>query len=158
MGKTILVIAAILLFSTDSSCQEHKWYYKQYGVTDINQLSTGQLNEALRIAKKKATPGIVVLVGGMGCSTAGLLVLLSTIGNEVKGTEVNTGSSLLVAGLVAGGSGAIWASVYTSRSREIKRILRSREAKIGLIKNPVFDISGDFKDSLVPGLLITFNF
>lgn len=159
MRKAILIITATFLFSIDSNCQENKWYFKQYGVTDINQLSTEQLNEALSIAKKKATPGEVILIGGMVCSATGLLVLLSAIGSEEdSGSTAKTGSSLLLGGLIVGGGGAMWASVYTSRSREIKRTLKSRGVKIGLINNPTFNFSSDCKNSLVPGLAITFNF
>jgi hypothetical protein len=159
MRIAIFIITAMLLFSINGNCQENKWYFKQYGVPNINQLSTEQLNEALSIAKKKATPGKVILIGGMVCSATGLLVLLSTIGSEEdSGSKAKTGSLLLLGGLIAGGGGAMWASVYTSRSREIKRTLKSRGVKIGLINNPTFNISADCKNSLVPGLAITFDF
>jgi hypothetical protein len=81
MKKAALVFAAIILFSVNCNCQ---WYYKKYGVKDINQLSREQLNERLSMNKKIIGLNVCIMIVGTGFIIGGTHLINKANAEEVS--------------------------------------------------------------------------
>jgi hypothetical protein len=154
MKSTFLIIIAIILISTNGNCQ---WYNRVYGVNELNQLSTEQLNNALKWTQRKIQTGEIISgIGAVGI-IGGII--------EIKATSNLPGSFAAVWGMIAIILSVpaeitgltIW-GVNAKRKGEIKMCLQT--AKIGLDFNndPTMTMFENSNFNLRPAIAVVISF
>jgi hypothetical protein len=164
MKKIILFTTIILLSSLESNCQ---WYYKKYGVKDLNQLSQEQLTEASMIKKKQVSADIaligmspIFIVGGISLANYALNQLAS--GDKLTFFKFHwygflniIGRGLVLAGSGIGICGLVFLPIHLSQRSEINKIIQSTKIKVGLMPYPADNVFTCSTISQVPGISIT---
>lgn len=141
MKKTIVAFCFFIAAFLSSYGQ---WYERQYNVSDINQLSKGQLELSVILAKNNLlTAGFVSGMGAIGWT------LTSLANMSVIGTGI-------CAGVFVGG--AITGIVYMQRIGKIKStIRRNYPASASLNISPAL-ILNKYSGSYSSGISLTFEF
>jgi hypothetical protein len=163
MKKVILILAAIILLSVDGICQNY--YYKKYGVKELNQLTQDQLAKEL-IFNKKA---MVFSIGALAVGTS-FIVLGSYLNKEankdlstVEDFEAWPYQKVLGIAFIAGGSvidlcGLFLLPYSLIQIDKIKELLGNSEVKLGFINGPTDIMYNRSKMPLTPGISLTINF
>jgi hypothetical protein len=152
MKKVFLIAAVLLLISESCNCQ---WYNRQYGVSDLNQLSQQQLNGALRKAKSGVVCGSVLSI----VSAAGIFGGISIASNAAPGDLEAALAGIGLAGISVSTeiTGLIVLFSHVSRAERIKEIMKKKEIKLGVTNyqndKMVSGSSGSF-----PGFSLAFRF
>ena len=151
MKKAFFFVAAILI-SASVHCQ---WYHRQYGVSDLNQLTKEQLNIALKKANGGVTCGTVLsLAGAIGI--VGSLIILKDSNKPENIGKSFVGLGLLALSIPLELTGLVVLGTHRSRVISIKEAMKNTELKIGLINLREFTA-----DSFLPattGLSVSFRF
>jgi hypothetical protein len=149
--KAFLILITTIMLSASGNCQ---WYNSRYGVTNINQLSTEQLNESLRRYNKAVICwSIVSLAGAIGIGT-GIIFLKKT--DSEAGAMV--GAFLIAHTIPIEILGLAGCGIQGSRVRSIKKVLNSTELKMGLANYQMGNIYAGSQGIVVPGLSVTISF
>jgi hypothetical protein len=162
MKKVVLFLAVIILLSVESNCQ---WYYKKYGVKDLNQLSQEQLNKRLRINKKLIGFNVGVMIVGTTFIIAGTHLINKANAEElsVEGfynypREKTMGIVFLSSGIICDICGLILLPLNLTEINKIKKVLGNPEIKLGLISCPTNNIINHSNISLIPGISLAIQF
>lgn len=98
--KRIIICALLFIVALNSHAQ---WFYKSYGVTNINDLSESQLKLALQDAEKKIKTGKTLTFIGIGSTILGSIIYadaMSSAGDswdEFWNSMSKGGAGLLIA-------------------------------------------------------------
>lgn len=158
MKKTFLILATIMLLSIDGNCQ---WYYKKYGIKDLNQLSKEQLTEALKLSNINVGVSIGCLtILGPPLIIGGIHIINKAKTTEDFDTFLNGvwGIYFLIAGVTFEITGLILLPITLNQSKKIRNTLHNPEIKIGLIDCPQNYIFNCSNISPTPGISITIHF
>ena len=162
MKKAVLIFATIVLCSVDDNCH---WYYKKYGVKDMNQLTQEQLSERLRLNKQLLVLDPVIMVVGTTFIIAGIHLINKANAEEisVEGAfnyprEKVLGTAFLSSGIVCDICGLLLLPLSLTEINKIKKVQENREIKLGLISCPQNSMFNHSDISLIPGIYITIHF
>lgn len=160
MKKLFLLIPGILLIFFSSDCQ---WYQKQYGVSEINQLSQEQLNEVLKKAKGRVAVGTILsTVSAIGI-ISGIYLFRKDYPDDLYPDQAEIGKQVEGLGLALISIppeivGLVILFKNRSLATKIKGVLNNTEVKLELFNYPAeMNITGLSGDSF-PGFSITFRF
>ena len=154
MGKVFLIMISIIMLSVSANCQ---WYNRQYGVSDINQLSQIQLNEALIRAKNGISSGAVIsIIIGIGIVSGISIAAASNAPEEVN--RAYGGVFLAIGSVPLGLAGATTWAINGTRAKSIKEVLKSTEVKLGLVNYQRSIICSGSQGALLPCLSVTIRF
>jgi hypothetical protein len=158
MKRGFLIISTAILLSVSGNCQ---WYNRRYGVSDINQLSQGQLNEALIRAQSGVTGGIILSsLGALGLGVGGYFILHKTMTSEGFQNQniIFTGIEIVILSIPIEIAGLTIFGINNKRKTSIKAVLNSTELKMGLINYQQENIYSGSRGSLLPSLSLTIRF
>ena len=153
MKKVLLVVTTTLLLSISGNCQ---WYSRKYGVSDLNQLSQIQLNEALIRAKDGMSSGAVIsIISGIGI-VGGIIRATrdSPYPGDIWGNI--TGLLLLAGSIPFEITGLLVRGINRSRAKRIEEVLNKAEIKFGLL-NCSIGLAGS-SGFTVAGFSVTLRF
>jgi hypothetical protein len=158
----VLILAIVILLSTEGNCQ---WYYKKYGVKDLSQLSQEQLNQRLRLNKKLLGFDVVAMIVGTTFIITGTHLINKANAKEIslKGLynyprEKVLGIVLLSDGIAVDICGLLLIPLSLTEINQIKKVLGNPEVKLGLINCPKYKMLNGLNISLTPGISIVFHF
>ena len=158
MKKTFLILAAIMFFSLNVNCQ---WYYKKYGVKDLNQLTKEQLPEALKLSKMNTgvSTGCAAILGTPLIIIGGHIIHKAKTAKDVD-TFLNGawGIYFLSVGIVFEITGLILLPVTLKETRKIRNALRNPEIKIGLTDFPRNKVCNASNLIPTPGISVAISF
>ena len=159
MKSVILTIAFLLLISEGCNCQ---WYYKRYGVKDINQLSDEQLSESLTKARTGVSGGCVIsIIGAIGICAGNYLIIHSKNvypdANDITNLQL-AGGALLVLSIPIELAGLIDLGINHNRLKSIKKVITESELKTGFVNYQWVNESSGVQQSLLPNLSLTIYF
>jgi hypothetical protein len=158
MKRGFLIISAAILLSVSGNCQ---WYNRRYGVSDINQLSLEQLNEALIRAQNGVKGGIVISsIGALGLGVGGYFILHKTMTSEGFQNQniIFTGIKIVILSIPIEIAGLTILSINNYRKTSIKEVLNSTGLKLGLVNYQQGNIFSTTQGSLLPCLSVTIHF
>jgi hypothetical protein len=162
MKRTFLIFSTIILFSVGGNCQ---WYYKKYGVKDMNQLTQEQLNERLRLNKQLLVLDPVIMVVGTTFIIAGIHFINKANAEEISlegafnfPREKILGTVFLSSGVVCDICGFLLLPLSLTEINKIKKIQKNREIKLGLISCPPNIMFNHSDISLIPGISLSILF
>ena len=162
MKKAVLIFATLILFSVNVNCQ---WYYKKYGVKDMNQLTQEQLNERLRLNRQLLVLDPVFMVVGTTFIIAGIHFINKANAEEISveggfnyPREKVLGTAFLFSGIVCDICGLLLLPLSLAEINKIKKVQENREIKLGLIRCPQNIIFNHSDISLMPGISIIIHF
>ena len=158
--KKIILVSSLLIISISTSYSQ--WYVKKYNVTDINFLSSEQLEESLINSKAGLLySGIVAGIGGGIFLVAKYLpyeqdenstFLEQLIGEKgMNGILIFTGAGILIGGSIA-------CIAYLGRIGRIRSVINRNYSTSGSLKISPTLILPDYTRSYCPGLTVTYNF
>jgi hypothetical protein len=154
MKKVLLIISTVILLSENGNCQ---WYNRRYGVSDINQLSKEQLNEALIMTQRGISGGRTLsLVSTIGIC-GGIIEILATR-NVGEGFGILAGMGLIIVSVPLEIGGLTKWGINDSRAKSIKEVLKNTELKTGLLNYHGINIYSDSQVSLIPCLSVIIHF
>jgi hypothetical protein len=163
MNKIILILAAIILLSVDGNCQNY--YYKKYGVKELNQLTQEQLTKELKLNKK----AVGFSIGALAVGTS-FIVLGSYLNKEANKTlttvedfeawpfEKVLGIVFITSGSAIDLCGLFLLPYSSIKINKIKKLLGNSEVKLGVINSPINKMDNRSNISLTPGISLTINF
>jgi hypothetical protein len=136
----IMLVSAISILIIQNS--EGQWYYRQYGVKDIFQLTPDQFKDALNKANNGVRAGAVISAVGVAGVVSG--VVIASVANH-KGIEgesnTYTGVFIAIASAPIALTGFTILLINGSHAARIKEILKNAGISIGLMnyhKEPLF--------------------
>jgi hypothetical protein len=163
MNRVILFFAALIVLSIDGNCQNY--YYKKYGVKELNQLTQDQLANELKLNKK----AVVFSIGALVVGTS-FIILGSYLNNEankelttIEDVEAWPFEKVLGIVFITSGSAVdlcgLFLLPYSSiKIDKIKRLLSNSEVKLGFINRATYGMYNRSNMSLTPGISLTVNF
>jgi len=163
MKKVIFILASIILLSVDVNCQNY--YYKKYGVKELNQLTQEQLAKELKLNKK----AVGFSIGALAVGTS-FIVLGSYLNKEANKeptsfkdveawpSEVVLGIVLITSGSVIDLCGLFLLPYCSIKIDKIKKLMGNSEVKLGLINSPTYNIYNSSNMSLTPCISLAINF
>lgn len=163
MKKVIILFAATILLSVDGTCQNY--YYKKYGVKELNQLTQDQLAKELKLNKK----ALGFSFGALAIGTS-FIVLGSYLNNEankklttVEDFEAWPFEKVLGVVFITGGSiidlcGLFLLPYSSIQISKIKKLMVNSEVKLGFINSPADNMYNSPNLSLTPCISFTINF
>ena len=157
--KVILVTFLMLVSLFNSSGQ---WYVKKYQVTDINSLTSGQLEESLANSKTGLkSAGIIAGTGGV--FFLGFKYLRPGMSDDPTVIEqllgdngVNMVGMIISGGILIGGT--IASIVYIGRIEKIKSVINKNFPPFGSIDISPAIILNRYTRSSCPGFTLTYKF
>lgn len=163
MKKVILILAAITILSLDGICQNY--YYKKYGVMELNQLTQDQLAKELKLNKK----AVGFSIGALAVGTS--FIFLGSYLNKEANKELTTvedveawpfekvlGIAFIASGSLIDLCGVFLLPYSLIKVDKIKRLMGNSEVKLGLINCPTDHMYDRPNISLTPGISLTINF
>jgi hypothetical protein len=160
MKKVFLIISSVLFISLSANCQ---WYQKNFGVDDPGQLSTEQLNKALKKSKDGVTTGIILTAfGSIGIITGACLFLKDYPDEKYPDqAEIGKKSQGIILALVSIPPEVIGLSLLKEnrlRKSEIERFIINMEMKIVLINSPAEQVFAGSSGNFFPCFSFTIGF
>lgn len=154
MKKIFLIIAGVILMTTDGNCQ---WYQTWYGVNEINQLSTEQLNNALRITNRHIQTGkIISVIGAIGI--IGSIIEMNATNHVEAGYSILLGAAGIIISVPLEITGlTIW-GVNSSRKNKIVNCLRTAKIGIGFNHAPAITMFENSNFNLTPAIAVVISF
>jgi hypothetical protein len=154
MRKVFFVLAAIILISTSGNCQ---WYSRVYGVNELNQLTTEQLNNALKWTQRNMQTGkIISVIGAVGI--IGGAVEVSVTNNEKYGFAILGGIAAILISVPLEITGlTIW-GVNSSRKTKIANCLSTTKISLGFINDPTITMLENSDFNLTPAISVAISF
>ncbi len=165
--KNILVVVLLifLISKVDAQLKPPKppvrWYTKEYGVSDINDLTEEQLAAAFVKAKDKRNTGLTLIILGAGTAVGGIALLdgieYGQSGEEVLG-RLFFGLILEAGGTVMNAIGIPILISYSSRLLQIKNALNyTRQTNAYFNITPMIDYN-KHTNTYSSGITFTLNF
>jgi Flp pilus assembly protein TadB len=165
MKKSSLLIAFAISLAIIHPLATHAQWYKSYGVTNKNELTEDQCNEAMKKATTILNLGKATsIMGGVFALTGGLAFSSFYIVGAAY-PSINFGAAILILSIailgkgamfLGGGLAAIGVPIWVTgsvRKRNIKTVLSGFPAKLALV--PV--VNKDF-NHYSPGLSVVITF
>jgi len=151
----------VILFLILSNFSQAQWYYKDYQVKDINQLTLQQLDESLKSSKSNVSnSGLIALVGG--CFFLVGINNLLTLDNPTMLEQLigEKGMNDIFAGLGAAIflGGTIGFFGYLERVGHIKTAIRQNFPISGSLHLSPRIIYTNYTASYHMGVTLTYNF
>jgi hypothetical protein len=148
------VLSAIILISTSGNCQ---WYSRVYGVNELNQLTTEQLNNALKWTQRNMQTGkIISVIGAVGI--IGGAVEVSVTNNEKYGFAILGGIAAILISVPLEITGlTIW-GVNSSRKTKIANCLSTTKISLGFINDPTITMLENSDFNLTPAISVAISF
>lgn len=156
--KKLVVFMVALLFTVNANCQ---WYYKEYGVRDLNLLTTQQLEEALRHSGGITAGGGVMSVLGIFGLWGGISLINRAYDEPdwEEGLGYWFGGFFLTMFSVALETGGVMLIIVGAvRTGDIKAVLNRTEVKVGLLNIPNYRFGTEQKNNVFPGITLTCRF
>lgn len=157
MKRTIFAVIA-LIFTINANCQ---WYYKKYGVSNLNNLTTEQLQAELKLSKGYTVSGIAIsLLGALGI-WGGVAIMRNAYDESEWDVGIGHwfgGFFLFMVSISAETVAIVFIALGASRSGEINTILKKIDIKAGLINVPNYKVTPTSRSPVFPGLTLTYNF
>ncbi len=165
MKRLILLSILVILVCNITVGQ---WYFKDYGVQSLNELTKSELEGALHNCQSRQTLYLVIsglalasLVGGIVMFSNSMVIVEDSIdGYEALAGTMGAffGAGFIALGAVLTPLGIVGTTVQSGRISDIKEALGSPDLKLGLISYPVTGPGGLYKASSTIGVTLTFHF
>ena len=110
MKKTIILLTILLSFGIVNA----QWYYTQYGVTNMNELTMEQCDFALEKAERTIKTGKTMTALGAGACIIGAMIYSNGLNDIIDSSTlsgIDNGLNKGIAGAYILGAGAIAASI-----------------------------------------------
>jgi hypothetical protein len=155
MKRKFLIIISLFLGFLDANGQ---WYYRHYGVKDINELSTIQLDYALYESKIIADRGLLGMATGV-VEIIGGLVLINSYSNR-NGGDLSAlfGFFFTLGAPITFTYGVVQGIIGGARISQIKNSKNYFDLKIGFIEVPPPLVIESSKIKTIKGLSLTLIF
>jgi hypothetical protein len=156
MKRILFALFALLIISEGGNCQ---LLQRKYGVSDYNQLSVEQLNNAFHTTKAKVWGGAIVSY--FGTTSLLLAASIKNPGNTTRGPEGEGKAyrdALLVLGLSLDGIGLPILIRNSHRLRAIKRVLGKTKISFEPSTSNPSDIFKHLDNRQIAGVSLKFDF
>lgn len=164
--KRLTLLSIIVIFVCNITFGQ--WYFKDYGVQSLNELTKSELEGALHHCQSRMNLYLTI----SGISIASLVFGIVLYNNSMDLAEGSSddpdswagamgvifGVGFIGWGVILTPLGIIGSIVQSGRISDLKEALGSPDLKLGLINYPVTGLRGSYKASSTIGVTLTFHF